>query len=195
MQTTPDEVLEFWLGPEAERDTPSKEVSSRWWKKDPAFDAEIRRRFEPAMAAAGNRELDSWTRSPRGRLAIVVLLDQFTRNVYRNSGRMFENDAYAQSLVLDAVAAGEDTQLRSAERYFLYMPLMHAEDLELQDRAVTLFERLAADAPKHADGLKYAKAHRDIIARFGRFPHRNEWLGRQSTPEELEFLKQPGSSF
>lgn len=193
--TTPDDVLDFWLGPESDRDAPRAELSARWWKQDPAFDEEIRRTFGTAVAAAGRHELDAWTAAPRGRLALVILLDQLTRNVHRGSARMYENDAQALSLAIEALDAGGDEALRPAERYFLYMPLMHAEDLAVQERCVRCFERLARQAPRFEDSVSYARRHRDIVARFGRFPHRNRLLGRATTSEEAEFLEQPGSSF
>jgi len=189
------DVLDFWLGPEAERDAPSAAVTARWWKKDPAFDREIEARFGALVESAKARALEGWTGTPRGRLAVLVLLDQFTRNIFRGSGRMYDGDAYALELTLAGLAAGEDTKLALAERYFLYMPLMHAEDRDPQERCVVLFEVLTKAAPHLGDAAGYARAHRDIVARFGRFPHRNVLLGRTSTAEEVEFLKQPGSSF
>lgn len=187
-----DAVLEYWLGPEAERDHVQR---SQWWSKDPDFDAEVRSRFGPAIEAAAAGTLDGWLTSPRGRLAIVILLDQFTRNAFRDSAAMYAHDPQAVQVALGAIDGGHDRSLRRIERYFLYMPLMHAEDLAHQDRAVALFGALAEEAPDLDKALRYAHAHRDIVARFGRFPHRNAILGRPTTPEEAEFLRQPGSSF
>lgn len=193
--TEASDVLDFWLGPEPARDAPADDVAARWWKKDPAFDREIEARFGALVEKAKSRSLHGWASTARGRLALVVLLDQFTRNVFRDSGRMYDGDAYALELVAEGLAAAEDRNLHFAERYFLYMPLMHAEDLAAQDRCVALFDALVKGAPQLGDAAKYARAHRDIVARFGRFPHRNVLLGRTSTGEEIAFLKEPGSSF
>lgn len=190
-----NEVLEFWLGPEASREAPAADVVARWWKKDPAFDREIEARFGEAVKAAKAGSLAPWTSTPRGRLAVVILLDQFTRNIYRNSALMYEGDVYALGLVEAGLEAEEDRSLAAAERYFLYMPLMHAENLKAQERCVELFDELVKVAPTLGDAAKYARAHRDIVARFGRFPHRNVLVGRASTDEETAFLLEPGSSF
>lgn len=195
MKVTTDDVLDFWLGPEAQRNAPEESVRKRWFQKDAAFDEEIRMMFGDIIEHAGAGQLDAWAESPRGRLALVILLDQFTRNVYRDSPQMYAHDVHAVTMAEIGIDRGEDNRLAMAERYFLYMPLMHAEDRKRQERCVVLFEALADVAPQFAAALKYARAHRDIVARFGRFPHRNELLGRTSTAEEIEFLKQPGSSF
>lgn len=192
MELSADEVLNFWLGPEAGRDDVQRK---EWWTKDPAFDAVIRERFGDAIGAAGRGELDHLLQTPRGRLAVVILLDQFTRNAYRDTATMYDYDAYAAELAVAGIEAGEDRQLLRIERYFLYMPLMHAESLALQDRAVVLFQALADEQASLGKAREYAQAHRDIVARFGRFPHRNAILGRPSTEEEVAFLKEPGSSF
>jgi uncharacterized protein (DUF924 family) len=188
-------VLEFWLGPEALRDKPAPEIAKRWWTKDAAFDAEIRERFAGDVERAGKGGLEAWTSAPRGRLAVVILLDQFTRNIFRNSAKMYEHDALAVKLTQGGVATGEDRTLRVAERQFLYMPLMHAEDLALQDLCVALFDDLAREVESARGALDFAKRHRDIVAQFGRFPHRNDILGRTSTGDEIAFLQQPGSGF
>jgi uncharacterized protein (DUF924 family) len=189
-----EEILEFWLGPEAQRDRVPESVSQRWWKKSPELDAEIRERFAEDVQRAGRGELDDWVKTPRGRLAVVILLDQFTRNIHRDSGAMYEHDGMALRIAEGGIDRGDDRQLRMHERQFLYMPLMHAESLPAQERCCELFEQLARDAP-WLDVRDFAVRHRDIVARFGRFPHRNALLGRETTPEEAEFLKQPGSSF
>lgn len=172
-----DDVLAFWFTDPA-----------RWWKKDPAFDAEVRDRFLELHAAVQSDEREDWLETPRGSLAYVIVLDQFSRNMFRGSARMFEADARALAAARRAVDGGFDRELSAKEREFLYMPFMHSEAIADQDRCVGLFASTG-------DSLRYAEAHRDIIRRFGRFPHRNALLGRPSTPEELEFLKQPGSSF
>jgi uncharacterized protein (DUF924 family) len=173
-----DDVHTFWFY-----------AASRWWKKDPAFDAEIRDRFLELHGAIMRDERADWLETSRGTLAYVIVLDQFSRNMFRDSARMFEGDPRALSAARRALDCGFDGGLSGDERVFLYMPFMHGEDIADQDRCVGLF---ASGLQKW---LPYAEQHRDIIRRFGRFPHRNALLGRPSTSEELEFLKQPGSSF
>lgn len=189
----PEDVLTFWFG---EYPRPREQ----WFKRTDAFDAAVRARFGETLESAGRGELDEWTSSPRGRLALVIVLDQFSRNAFRDSARAFAQDGRAQTVARQGIDAGEDRQLSPIERNFIYMPLLHAEDRAMQARAVALFERLAKEAPPElvewlAMAAGFARRHRDIVDRFGRFPHRNSSLGRDSTPEELEFLKQPGSSF
>jgi uncharacterized protein (DUF924 family) len=196
----PQAVLEFWLGPLDEHGQADAAHAKRWFAKDEAFDQEIVERFGETYAeiAAGRRE--GWLDDPRGRLGYVIVLDQFSRNMFRGSPRTFERDGQALAAAVDGVARGDDRGLGIDERSFLYMPFMHSEALSMQDRAVALFTALAAEAPPElrerlAGGLRYAEKHREIIARFGRFPHRNGVLQRTSTPEEMEFLQQPGSGF
>lgn len=174
-----DEVLEFWFADPA-----------RWWKKDPAFDAEIRDRFGALHAAIERDEHEAWRRTARGALAYVIVLDQFSRNMFRGTARMFASDARALDAARAAIAGGLDRELSDDERGFLCMPFMHSEQLADQERSMELFGAFAAPSQ-----LKFAEQHRDIVKRFGRFPHRNELLGRASTPEEIAFLAQPGSSF
>jgi uncharacterized protein (DUF924 family) len=173
-----DDVLTFWFAD-----------SDRWWKKDPAFDADVGERFLALHNAIERGEREDWIERPRGVLAYVIVLDQFSRNMFRNSARMFESDTRALAAARRALDRGIDRSLSRDERAFLYMPFMHSEDIVDQDRSVELF---ASALP---EWLRYAEKHRDVIRRFGRFPHRNALLGRQSTSEELDFLKQPGSSF
>ncbi len=174
-----DDVLAFWMAdPEA------------WWKKDPAFDAEIRRRFLEVHAAVARGEHEAWRATPRGALAYVIVLDQFSRNMFRGTPESFAYDAQALAAARAAIDQGFDQQLPTDERIWFYLPLEHSEDLADQERCVALFQTVG-----NAYYLQFAEAHRDIIRRFGRFPHRNSLLGRPSTPEEIEFLKQPGSSF
>ena len=195
-----EEVLGFWFG---ELD-PSGRVdavhSARWWRKDTAFDQEIRARFEPLHATVARGERDAWLSTPRGRLAYVIVLDQFSRNMFRDSVRAFACDERALHAALAGIELGVDRRLQYEERSFFYMPLMHSEDLATQERCVALFtafrdEQSGALKTRLAGTLKYAEQHRDIVRRFGRFPHRNALLGRTSTAEEVEFLTQPGSSF
>jgi uncharacterized protein (DUF924 family) len=176
---TKDEVLDFWFADEA-----------RWWKKDPTFDGEIRERFGSLHAAIERGDHEAWLTTPSGTLAYVVVLDQFSRNMFRDTPQAFASDTQARRAASAALARGDEQRLPNAQRAFLYMPFMHSESLADQDRAVELFRTLEGKAQ-----LDYAERHRAIIRRFGRFPHRNAILGRASTPAELEFLKQPGSSF
>ncbi len=173
-----DDVLTFWFAD-----------PGRWWKKDPAFDAEIRDRFLALHNAIERGEREDWLETRRGALSYVIVLDQFSRNMFRDSARMFESDARALAAARRILDGGADRSLSRDERMFLYMPFMHSEDMVDQDRCVWLF------ASALQEWLRYAEEHRDVIRRFGRFPHRNALLGRQSTPEELDFLNQPGSSF
>jgi uncharacterized protein (DUF924 family) len=187
-------ILQFWFGDLDELGRSDALHSRRWFMKDDAFDREITHKFADTFAdiRAGHRE--QWLDNPQGRLAYVIVLDQFARNMFRGTARMFEGDKQAEAAAVEGVARGDDAALGANERWFLYMPFMHAEDPALQERSVALFSALAAAAPPElrgslTPGIKYAEQHRDIVARFGRFPHRNAALGRSSTPEEIEFLK------
>ena len=193
-------VLSFWLGELDADGMARKETSARWWKKDPAFDQEIRERFMAtydAIVAGGHRD---WLATPRGRVAYVIVLDQFSRNMFRGTAKMFAADPLALAAAIEGLDAGVDAELAPAECTMLYMPLMHSEAMAMQERCIERFGSLrdrsaGVVSERAADNLKFAIAHRDIIAKWKRFPHRNETLGRPSTPEELEFLKQPGSGF
>lgn len=182
------DILDFWFPPgtRAERDV--------WFRKDDAFDREIRDRFGTALAAGIAGAFGEWCTTARGALARVVLLDQLTRNAFRGTAQAFAGDAGALATAEDAIERGHDRALDPHERWFLYMPFEHSEDLAMQERGVALFEALAAETGVDAP-LPWAVKHLDVIRRFGRFPHRNEILGRASTPEELAFLEQPGSRF
>jgi uncharacterized protein (DUF924 family) len=182
----PDEVLEFWFAGDGTRDR------AVWFERNAAFDAECAR-FTDALHAARGGGLDHWGDTARGMLALIVVLDQFSRNLHRGSADSFAADAQARAFARDAVARGFDRMLHPMERCFIYLPFMHSEDLADQHESVRLFEtlRLAlGDA-----SVEYAYRHRDLIARFGRFPHRNAVLGRKSTPEELRYLGGPGAGF
>ena len=170
------EVAAFWrdAGP------------SRWFTKDEAFDAEFKSRFEAAHHAAASATLDAWANEAEGALALLVLLDQFPRNAWRGSAHMFATDGKARAVARLAIAAGLDQQVESALRPFFYLPFMHSESLADQERSVAL------NAALDANTQRYAVLHRDIIARFGRFPHRNPMLGRETTAEEQAFLDQGG---
>ncbi len=189
--TRPQEVLDFWFGREGEPGY--GEFREAWFRKDPEFDREIRVRFEDLYEEAAAGALDGWRESARGCLALVILLDQFPRNMYRGDPRSYATDAKAQEVSEYAVDHALDRELPEFQRAFLYMPFMHSEDLGHQRRAVELFGTL--EEWGNSDPAHYAVLHMEIVERFGRFPHRNEILGRPTTPEEAEFLEQPGSSF
>lgn len=176
---TSADVLTFWraAGPD------------KWFTKDEAFDAEIRERFLGSYEAAATGALSDWEATPDGVYALLILLDQFPRNLFRGSPQAFATDVQALGIAERAVAHGFDRALDNPERRFIYMPFMHAEDLAHQERCIALC--LAADDP---EGVKYAEIHRDIIRVFGRFPHRNPVLGRDTTEDELTFLKDGGFS-
>src|SRR5260221_245409 len=183
-------VLDFWFG--AARGLGSPRIE--WFRKDPGFDEEIRRRFGELYAQATRGELDAWHASAEGLLALVVILDQFSRNLFRNDPRAFAQDDRARALSAAALARGDHLALLPVQRQFLYLPFEHSEDAVDQDRGVELMRSLAAF--EETRGLTaWAEKHRDIIRRFKRFPHRNAILGRDSTPAELEFLKRADSGF
>lgn len=188
----PRQVLDFWFG-DADR------VDTRWFNGGDAFDRDIRDRFGDTIDDALAGRLDAWADDVDGALALIVVLDQFTRNAFRGTPRAFAGDILALALARRLVDAGHDLALPPLRRWFAYMPLEHAEDLARQHESVNRFEALLADAGVHGEALAaaldYARRHRDVIARFGRFPHRNEILGRASTPQEAAFLQQPGSRF
>jgi len=174
-------VLQFWF---------YDITPAQWWKVDPAFDRQIAERFGQLHQQACKAELYEWRADPRGRLAEVIVLDQFSRNIYRGDPHAFEADPLALALAQTAVAAGDDLALSEAERAFLYMPYMHSESPRIHAVAAELFKARASE-----DSHRFELRHKAIIDRFGRYPHRNQILGRISTPEELAFLATPGSSF
>jgi len=185
------EVLQFWFG-----DEQPLAARPEWFRKSDAFDHEIAQRFGPLIERALRGELAAWRdASAETALAQVIVLDQFTRNVFRNTPRAFSGDPLALSTARAMLAQGQDVELAPVQRVFVYLPLEHAEDLRLQDESVRLFTQLQAATPDAQGWLDYAQRHREVIARFGRFPHRNALLGRSSTPEELRYLRQPGSGF
>jgi uncharacterized protein (DUF924 family) len=189
-QSSGTEVLLFWFGPAAEWGKPHK----RWFTKSDAFDREVRERFLPLHEEAAAGRLSHLRESAADCLALILLLDQFPRNMFRGTPRAFATDPLALETARHAVDRGFDRGLLPVERLFVYLPFEHAETLAHQERSCELTKALDA-YPETNDVYRYALAHRDIIRRFGRFPHRNAILGRTSTPEELEFLKEPGSSF
>jgi uncharacterized protein (DUF924 family) len=185
------EVLDFWFGREGE--SGYGEFREAWFRKDLQFDRLIRDRFEALYEEAAAGALDDWKDDARSCLALVIVLDQFPRNMYRGDPRAYATDHKAQEIAEYAVDRALDRELPPFQRSFLYMPFMHSEDLEHQRRSVELFHAL--QGTREAGSPDYAVRHMEIIERFGRFPHRNEILGRHTTPEEAEFLTQPGSSF
>ena len=196
---TPEQILGLWFGDLADPAYPEARPKL-WWSKDPAVDADLRARFEPTWAAAAQGGLAGWADTPRGRLAHVLVLDQLARNMHRDDPKMYALDPEAQDLVLHGLELGAHHGLAFLERTFFFMPLMHAESVALQRLCVRLFARAADEArPADADEarryLDYARQHAVIVERFGRFPHRNQLLGRVSTAEEQAFLQEPGSSF
>jgi uncharacterized protein (DUF924 family) len=188
------EILTYWFGDVGEGYAAGEQKTRIWFKRSDAIDAEIRQRFGLLVDKAAAGELDHWVQDARGRLALVILLDQFSRNLFRDSKEAFANDDKALSLCLEAVDCGHDRELLPIERVFLYMPTQHAEDVDVQNRGVELFRVLADDVPEAHRGpcsgfFDYAVKHRDVVAKFGRFPHRNAVLGRQNTPEESAHLE------
>jgi uncharacterized protein (DUF924 family) len=176
-----DDVLKFWF----------EEISpSKWWAKDDNLDQTTRERFSPIHSQAARCELFSWRRTPEGRLAEIIVLDQFSRNIFRGLPESFAQDALALALAQEAVTAGADRALQPPTRDFLYMPFMHSESLPIHAVAMRLFEDNGVPST-----LGFEVKHRDIIERFGRYPHRNAILDRASTAAEMEFLRQPNSTF
>ena len=186
------EVLDFWFGPAGSPEFGKPREA--WFRKSDDFDDAIRARFLDLHRQAADGQLQPWQAAPDSLLALILVLDQFPRNLFRGSSRAFATDAQALAAAQLAVARGHDRALSPVQRWFIYLPFEHAEDLALQRRCLDLFEGLRGDSDS-AGTIDYARRHYEIIARFGRFPHRNAVLGRLSTPEEIEFLKQPGSGF
>lgn len=175
---SPSDVVAFWkeAGPD------------KWFAKDDAFDALFRRRFHDAHVAAARRELDQWAETAEGSLALLILLDQFPRNAFRDTGHAFATDPLARMFAKRALDAGHDRQIEGDVRRFFYLPLQHSEDLADQRRQVELFQTRMERKPDD----RWAEHHHDVVARFGRFPHRNDALGRETTPEERAFLAEDG---
>jgi uncharacterized protein (DUF924 family) len=186
-----DEILDFWFGPRGSEEY--GKTRELWFRKDPALDQAIRGRFGQAVETAIGGGFAEW-RFPREALARVILLDQFTRNIYRGTPRAFAGDVVALGTSSAAVENRDDGSLTPVERWFLYMPFVHAEDLDAQQTSLDLFARLAAETGLN-EPVVWAERHAAAIRRFGRFPHRNAILGRPSTAEETEFLSTAGSSF
>ncbi len=195
-----EEILSFWFGDLAPDKPVPPDRSRLWFGGSADTDNLIRTRFLADVQSAARGEYDAWCGSPRGALALIILLDQFTRNIFRNTPAAFASDGKALSVCRSGIGSGMDRELAVVERAFFYLPMEHAEDLRLQEQSVAAFRQLLdAAAPAQRELCEsfydYAVRHRDVIARFGRFPHRNRILDRPSTAEEIAFLKQPGSSF
>jgi uncharacterized protein (DUF924 family) len=195
-----DELLQFWFGDDSD-DTAVAEVKAElWWGHGQETDELLQARFGAAASAAAADVLDHWAGSPRGRLALILLLDQLPRAIHRATPDAFAQDSKARKVAERGLESGADRLLRPIERLFVYLPFEHSENMADQDRSVELFRDLAASVPEgdreiFAGFVDYAVRHREVVARFGRFPHRNLILNRESTPEEKTFLEQPGSSF
>lgn len=175
------DILNFWF---------SEIDQKMWWQKSDAFDQEIKNRFKEVHQAASQCELFHWRKSAEGRLSEIIVLDQFSRNMFRNNKKAFDQDPLALALAQEAVLQKEDHTLNLQQKMFLYMPYMHSESLKVHEQAVQLFSQ-----PGLEGNLDFEHKHKVIIERFGRYPHRNDILGRTSTSEEIEFLKGPNSSF
>lgn len=200
MNADSERVLAFWFGPPGSAAEVAGRQGKLWFGKSPDNDQAVIDHFSATLVDAAAGRLDHWANTPRGRLALVIVLDQFPHHIHRDRPQAFATDPLALALSLAALDAGEERQLAPIERVFLYLPLEHAESQALQERAVSLYSALAREAAPAERALfdnflDYAIKHRDVVARFGRFPHRNAILGRASTPDEIEFLKQPGSRF
>jgi uncharacterized protein (DUF924 family) len=175
------QIIEFWF----------EEIEpATWWKRDEAFDALLLERFSDVHVRASRCELFRWREHPEGRLAEIIVLDQFSRNMFRGTAMAFSTDAMALTLAQEAIACAADQALTPVQRSFLYLPFMHSESLQIHEIAIELYHKNGIE-----ENLDFELKHKAIIERFGRYPHRNEVLGRQSTAEEIAFLTQPGSSF
>ena len=178
---TANDVLRFWF----------EDIEHvRWFKRDPNFDKELEQRFGGLLELASNDELEHWCDTPHGTLALIIVLDQFSRNMFRDSPLSFANDSLALALAQEAILLRADKELSSVQRSILYLPFMHSESLKIHEIAMLLYKENGIEA-----NLAFEIKHKEIIEKFGRYPHRNNILGRSSTKEEIEFLKQEGSSF
>lgn len=186
-------ILDFWFLPKD--DSGYLKPRAVWFQKNPAFDAQIKARFERTVQRALAGDFRAWDNDVEGVLAQIILLDQFTRNMWRDTPASFSGDPQGLQRALELIDSGAYLRLHPVQREFAYLPLEHSENIDIQERCVALYTTLAQEHPASQNSLDYAIRHRDIIARFGRFPHRNAILGRASTAQEIEFLKRPGSGF
>lgn len=200
MAQVKEELLTFWFGDDPNDAAVAKAQAELWWGHRTETDELLQAKFGAAASAAATDLLDHWAGSPRGKLALILLLDQLPRAIHRATPAAFAQDSKARALAEKGLESGADRLLRPIERLFFYLPFEHSEELADQDRSVELFRELVTSVPTahretFAAFVDYAARHRDVVVRFGRFPHRNLILGRESTPEEKTFLEQPGSSF
>lgn len=197
--TSARQVIDFWFG-RMDGDFPAEDRSALWWGASADADDQVAEEFAPLHGAAERGELDDWHTTAEGSLACILLLDQFTRMLYRGTGAAFRNDAHALRIAESGMGLRLDRQLPIGQRVFYYMPFMHSEEHAIQRTAVEIYEGLVADTPadqrsRVASNLDFARDHLEVIERFGRFPHRNRLLGRQSTPEEETYLAEGGASW
>ena len=190
----PADIISFWFKDIPDNSAILPEIISHWWQKDPVFDAAVKEKFESVLLAAANGELNHFLDEPEGRLALILLFDQFSRNMYRDMPEAFAYDGIALSFAVEGVKIGHDLKLPATHRAFFYMPFEHDERDEMQERSIAFFSQLLDDAPEQQRAvfkgfLDYAKRHKEVIDTFGRYPHRNKILGRESTQSELDYLK------
>lgn len=195
-----EDILDFWFGELNEHGCSSPEHRKRWWTKSEAFDEAVQHQFIDDYEAIVAGEREAWRSTPRGALAYIIVLDQFSRNMFRGTPKMFAADELAREVSREGLDAGFDAELSFDERIFFYLPLEHSESMDDHELCTELFEKLRDSAPEplKADAkyyLDFAVQHRAIVERFGRYPHRNEILGRANSDEEAKFLEEPGSSF
>jgi len=195
-----EDVLDFWFGELNEHGCSSPEHRKRWWTKSDAFDEAVKAHFLEDYEAIVGGDREAWRNTARGALAYIIVLDQFSRNMFRGTPTMFAADELAREACSEGLDAGFDAELAFDERVFFYLPLEHSEAMNDHGRCLELFKGLVDCAPAPLEGdaeyyLDFAERHKAIVERFGRYPHRNEILGRATTPEEAEFLEKPGSSF
>ena len=200
MEDKKNELLNFWFGDDPDDAVVAESKAELWWGHRQETDESLQSRFGGAASSAAADVLDHWSGSPRGRLALILLLDQLPRAIHRATPAAFAQDAKARAVAEQGLESGADRLLRPIERLFFYLPFEHSEDLADQDRSVELYRELVTSVPTvHRETfggfVDFAVRHRDVIRQFARFPHRNQILGRESTPEEKAFLEQPGSSF
>ena len=196
------DVLRFWFGELREGELPDKEKQMTWWMKSEEFDDLVRQRFEKYVLLAEKGNLSHWLKTPLGTVAFIIVVDQFPRNIYRDTSGAFSRDALALRACLEGIENGFDQGLHPMHRVFFYLPLMHSESPEIQCLSIEKYSALENEYAPHPEiretlacSTDFAGRHFDIIKRFGRYPHRNTALGRETTPEETKFLKEPGSSF
>jgi uncharacterized protein (DUF924 family) len=195
-----EDILDFWFGELDEHGCASPNQRKRWWAKSDRFDETVKAQFLDDYEAIVEGEREVWRTTARGALAYIIVLDQFSRNMFRGTSKMFEADELARDVCYEGLESGFDAELGFDERVFFYLPLEHSESMDDQMRCLEVFQSLVEEAPEHLEHdarnyLDFADRHRAIIERFGRYPHRNEALGRASTSEEIAFLETPGSSF